>query len=303
MDGLEALSEAGEVIKQLRELQTQMKTLQDDVNAIRRPRVTRVSPEVPDAATRIEGTTWAEEMDLRDPLDEEEETDGARDEVRLVEVGHRTEQHLVRSFVSINNSERRQLRNAFALPKVAITKTPSLDPVMASQCSKNTKTNDKALARVQALTLDAIGPLTELLEKLNSEETELTAEEVGYAMESAITLLGNASSQISGLRRQKVLEEYNKDLLSFAKEREATFIRAAPQLFGPQFPKDAADHLEQVAALKRAKSSTSHSSGFHRAPSSQWSGHRPYVPRQRPKPYTRPKTTHANARKATQAAK
>jgi len=93
-----------------------------------------------------------------------------------------------------------------------------------------------------------------LLEKLNSDEVEISAEDVVYAVESAVTLLGNASSQMSGLRRQKVLEEYNKDLLSFAKEREATFIKAAPLLFGPQFPKDASDHLEQVAALKRAKS-------------------------------------------------
>ena len=113
-------------------------------------------------------------------------------------------------------------------------------------------------------------------------------------MESAVTLLGNASSQMSGLRRQEVLEEYNKDLLSFAKEREATLIKAAPLLFGPQFPKDASDHLEQVAALKRAKSSTSYSSGsgFQKALSSQWSSHRSYA---------RPKT--ANARKAPQVNK
>ena len=280
--GLAALSEAGEIVKQLRELQSEMKTLCEDVNAIRRPRVSRVSPDLPDATIRIEGTTWAEEMDLRDPVDEDDTEVLARDEVRLVEVGARTEQHLTRSFVSINNLERRQLRSAFALPKVAVTKALTLDPVMSSQCSKSTKTNDKALARVQALTLDAIGPLTDLLEKLNSDEVEISAEDVGYAVESAVTLLSNASSQMSGLRRQKVLEEYNKDLLSFAKEREATFIKAAPLLFGPQFPKDASDHLEHVAALKRAKSSTSYSSGsgFQKASSSQWSSHRSYAPRQ-----------------------
>ena len=83
------------------------------------------------------------------------------------------------------------------------------------------------------------------------------------------------------------------------KEREATFIKAAPQ-FGPQFPKDAADHLEQVAALKRAKSSSSHSVGF-KASSSQWSSHQSYAPRQRPKPYARPKA--AIARKASQVNK
>lgn len=189
------------------------------------------------------------------------------------------------------------------LPKVAITKATSLDLVMASQCLWSTKTNDKALAHIQLLTLDAIRPLTELLEKLNLEETDIMAEEVGYVVKSTITLLGNAASQISRLRRQKVLEEYNRDLLSFAKEREATFIKAAPLLFKAQFPKVTVD-LEQVAAHKRAKISTSHSSDFHQASSCQWSSHRPYAPRQRAKPYSQPKTTHVtNARKATQPAK
>lgn len=78
-------------------------------------------------------------MDLCDPLKEEETDRSARDEVHLVEVGLGMEQHLARSFVSMNNGERRQLRNAFTLPKVAVTKVASLDPVMASQRSKSTK--------------------------------------------------------------------------------------------------------------------------------------------------------------------
>ena len=91
---------------------------------------------------------------------------------------------------------------------------------MAVQCSKSTKANDKTLARLQALTLDTVGPLSDLLEKLNSDAVEIDADEVGYAVESAITLIGNASSQISVLRGEKILEEYSKDLLSFAQDRE-----------------------------------------------------------------------------------
>ena len=167
---------------------------------------------------------------------------------------------------------------------------------MLEQCSKSTKTNDKVLARLQALMLDAVGPLTHLLEKLNSEEAEIDTDEVGYVVESAITLIGNASSQMSILRRQKILEEYNKDLLSFAQDREEEFTKAAPQLFGVQFPKEAADHLDQVAALRRAKSSSSHSQGFRKASPPLWSGQRSYAARQRPKPYSRPKTGYASRR-------
>ena len=54
------------------------------------------------------------------------------------------------------------------------------------------KVSDKVLACLQALTLDAVGPLTDLLEKLNSDAAEIDADEVGYAVESAITLSGPA---------------------------------------------------------------------------------------------------------------
>ena len=148
-------------------------------------------------------------------------------------------------------------KTSFALPKVAVTKTLSLAPVMTAQCLKSTKENDKVLARLQVLMLYAVRPLTDIIEKLNSGESEIDSDEVGYAVESDITLIGNASSLMFVLRRQKILEEYNRDLLSFVQDREDEFTKAAPQLFGAQFPKDAADHLEQVVALCRAKSSAS----------------------------------------------
>ena len=85
------MSEAGEVIKQLWDLQSQRKTLQDDVNSIRCLHVSWVFPDLPELSTWIEGMTWAK-MDLRHPFDEEEETDrSTRDEVLLVKVVHRME--------------------------------------------------------------------------------------------------------------------------------------------------------------------------------------------------------------------
>ena len=188
-----ALSQAGEFAKQFCDLQTEVqqlgdlrlevKAIRDDLCLICQPRGSQESPPLPppEPSTRIEGTTWAEEMDIRDPIDKEDEAAAtSHDEVCLVEVRPRKEQHIKRSFVFMSNNDRRQLRNAFALPKVAVTKTPSLDPVMAAQCSKSTKTSDKVLARLQALTLDAVGPLTHLLEKFNSEEAEIDTDEVHH---------------------------------------------------------------------------------------------------------------------------
>ena len=166
-----ALSQAGEFAKQLCDLHTEVQQLGDlrsEVKAIRydlhlicQPRGSRESPALPppEPSTRIEGTTWAEKMDIRDPIDEEDEAAAtSRDKVRLVEVRPQTEQHIKRNFVSMSKNNRCQLRNAFALPKVTVTKTPSLDLVMAAQCSKSMKTNDKVSACLQALTLDAVGP-------------------------------------------------------------------------------------------------------------------------------------------------
>ena len=93
---------------------------------------------------------------------------------------------------------------------------------------------------------------------------------------------------MSALRCQKVLEEYNKDLITFAqgKEREAEFLKAAPDLFGSKFPRDATEHLAQLAALQKAKaSSSSNSSPDYRKPPPTTLLTADITPRQWPQPY------------------
>ena len=300
-----ALSEAGGFIQQL---QQQMNQIQDALRSsqpviVDSPHGSGVLPSNNHSsdAPKTGGSSWAEEMDRCDPPGGEEDSSSSVTATtscaprKVVEVSERTEQHLVLSFTCLENEDRRCLVDSFALPKVAVTKTPELDKIMAAQCSKSTKSNDQALARIQALNSDSLGPLTELLELLNKsvEEDVLDLQErVGYTVESAITLLGNAFAQMSVLRRQKVLEEYNKELLTFAQGREAEFLKAAPELFGPKFPRDATEHLDQLAALQKAKasstsSSSSNSSGFRKSSSYHSSHHRYYSPRQRPQPYSR----------------
>ena len=75
MDNLTALSEAGGLVQQIQDLQHQMKEIQETLclnqGATNVPCViVHLSPPRPgllDEATRIPGTTWAEEMDLSDP--------------------------------------------------------------------------------------------------------------------------------------------------------------------------------------------------------------------------------------------
>ena len=77
------------------------------------------------------------------------------------------------------------------------------------------------------------------------------------AMEWSL-LIGNVFFRMSILQT----ESTQRVLLSFSQDREEEFVKAAPQLFGAQFPKDAADHLKQVAALCRTKSQSALSEGF-----------------------------------------
>ena len=200
----------------------------------------------------IQGASWAEEMEILQLQGDEDLYGSVKSKrpTRVARVMPATEALLKRSFVSLVNEDCVDERNVYALPKVAVTKVPSLDKVMATHCSK---TNDWTLSRIQALTLDALAPQTSILELFNLDAEEIQSEVVAKAVESAVVLLGNASSHISNLRRTKVLEEYNKDLVTWAQDREGEFLKAALQLFGPEFPKDATTHLEQVAALRKAR--------------------------------------------------
>ena len=133
------------------------------------------------------------------------------------------------------NTARRSLRSKFILPKAATTIAPRLDKVYGDSCSKSTKQADRALARLQALTLDAVGPLAEALEMVNSdeEEVEIDLDKLGAALEGAMTFIGNASTQVANLRRQRIMEDINKDLVPFTMEQGAHFTAQAPMLFGP----------------------------------------------------------------------
>ena len=136
------LSEAGGFIQQFQQLQQQMKQIQDTL------RITQPATSSPDAGssppngTPRTGLSWAEEMDHCDPPGEERSSTSTRVPRKVAEVSERTEQHLTRSFACLDNEDRRKLADSFALPKVAVTKTPELDKIMVAQCSKSTRSND-----------------------------------------------------------------------------------------------------------------------------------------------------------------
>ena len=127
----------------------------------------------------------------------------------------------------------------------------------------NVKNQDTELSKIQALTLDAVDPLTYMIEVSSTEEAEsIPVKEVTEVLRTALTLLGSASAHISSLRRRKILAELNPDLQDLT-EKDNLFKDAAPLLFGEGFMAVAKDYTEGLKALARA------------APNRNFRSHRP----------------------------
>ena len=107
---------------------------------------------------------------------------------------------------------------------------------------------DGYLSRLQQFWLDAVVPLTAILE--GSDAGELTPEQAYAAAQSALCLLGNANNHMAQERHKRVLMNVNPALKSMAEEENA-FQQAAPMLFGKEFAKKAMDRVEAVKAIKK----------------------------------------------------
>ena len=176
-------------------------------------------------------------------------------EINVVPVTEQTNRFLTEAFTKdISGVDRRKLRSHYTLPQNELTIAPFLDTMMSSECSSKVKSTDHSLFTLQKLILEAIGPLSQLLEVVNNCEPNLSMDQIGDAVETAIALLANASNKTSLMRISEVLEEYSKEIVPFAAAQERDWTSAAPRLFGPTFLKDAADYLQQLQLVQKFKS-------------------------------------------------
>ena len=167
----------------------------------RSPLVQQVGDEVP---------TWAERMELKT-----ETLTSSGDEIRPVKVREETELVLQKAFAPLKNQDHRALRRQFLVPDMPLTMAPNLDKVMAAECFLAVRTSDQSLARLQALMLDVVGPLTDLRERISrsvpsegqedEEDQGLDLQVVEDSVQSALAFLGNAATQFSTYRRTKIL--------------------------------------------------------------------------------------------------
>lgn len=175
------------------------------------------------------------------------------DNSKTVEVSKKTERFLEECCSrSLPYSTRTQLRDeSGGVPKVPSTKTPKLDEFLKSELSASCKSLDKDLTRVQHHILDALAPLTAIIEASEKDE-RISLEDVLKTVKSACRLIGNANCKMSQLRREKAVLDFNKSLLPVV--RETDFKSASPNLFGPEFARQSKEYVEQVRAMRSSLS-------------------------------------------------
>ena len=116
--------------------------------------------------------------------------------MKLFPVSQKTESFLNSCFTTaLPNQVRRQWKAKYGAPRTAVTACPNMDKVLKSRLSAQTKAKDKQLARIQAPMLDAVGPLSFILEE--ASRGQLPPKAIMEAAQTALCLLGNASANIS----------------------------------------------------------------------------------------------------------
>ena len=125
------------------------------------------------------------------------------------------------------------------------------------------KAADVELARIQAFVLDPVGPLIRVLKatKNDPDNPGITVDEAKSALVDAVKLLGNASAQISQLRRRKVLKAVNPEIQDLADED--IFANAAPDLFRAGFEARMKERADSMKLLHASRPPSTAKKFFH----------------------------------------
>jgi len=168
---------------------------------------------------------------------------------RFVEVTNETADFLKEKCSQrLHNDDRLSTINAYAFPKVPETKAPVLDAFMKPEVSQNAKTADKELGTIQSAVLDAMVPLTSIVEA-DAKGDNVTHKQAVNVAKAAIELVGNARTRINHYRRTKIISQMNKALLPLTEE-DKNFADAAPALFGSAFAQRSKELVDQVKAMR-----------------------------------------------------
>lgn len=237
--------------------------------------------------------SWADRMEEQDEMVEsmeqglDEDGEGEHDArgIKLFATSDRTESFLRPPFsVPLANATRRQLKERYGMPSLPFTSSPHLDKVLKSRVSSTVKSHDKEIAKIQALALDAVGPLTRIVE--DACDGSLSAKDNLDAAQTALRLLGNCAAHCNRARRTAILQALNPRIVDMAEE-DALYRDAGLSLFGEGFCRKAKERDDEMKALnsfsatggqprRTEKASTSSVSPFFPGHEGRRGKHRPF---------------------------
>ena len=269
---LQADSPWKDVLQHLQEMRSDMSNMADRLDRVEAERSSAtstetrsVNPSTPEA-TFASSLSWADRMDEHDEmlvsldapsgLEEDNETEHESEVggTKCFQTSQRTQSFLKQTFNhSLSNNSRRQLKEKFGVPNVPCTATPQLDKVLRSRVSASTKSKERELARLQALAMDAVGPLTYIVE--DACKGSLTAKDNLEAVQTALKLLGNFATQCNRARRTTVLQNLNPRILDMADE-VGLYQDAGLNLFGDGFCRKAKERDDEMKALSSLNASS-----------------------------------------------
>ena len=190
--------------------------------------------------------------DIHWPNDDEEE-EGTGKGVKLFKVSDKISTLINNCFsTAAPNTVRRQWRDKYGAPNLNATACPNMDKVIKDRLPALTKSKDRQMAKQQSLTLDAVGPITHILEE--AAKGQLNQKTTIEAAQTALKLLGNASMHANRERRKNAIQSLNSRLSDMA-EDDSLYKAAPPMLFGEGFCKKAKERDEELKCLNQAAKS------------------------------------------------
>ena len=139
----------------------------------------------------------------------------------------------------------------WATPKVDSLSAPKLDQQLLNQVptklKKFVQERDKEMFTIQRALLNTTGPLCGLHDCIENGSAP-SYEEMKLALEQPLCLLGSAITQLSILRRQRVLASINKSRINLT---ELPLPKAKSWLFGDDFPSLASKQAELSRGLTK----------------------------------------------------
>ena len=138
-----------------------------------------------------------------------------------------------------------------AVPSVDALVAPVFDPSMLQHVAASNKKfiqeRDRELAGIQRAMLNATGPLCTLHDQLEQGVT-LQPQDLKLILQQTLCLLGSANTQLSTLRRKKILASINKSKIDLATQ---PLPNAKKWLFGDDFPSIASKEAELSRGLAK----------------------------------------------------